>query len=601
MRILIALWFLVALVRAADLTADLTPLVPQSRPAAPEWVEVKLTKRGSGLREGALEFEMRGDGATLYRYRTHDLALTAGTQRFRFLLPAASFTYPPVVRHWRLRFLERDRSIDLGDFASPPRMNAARSLVLGVVRGTGGGTPGWQALRLERFAPAPTDQIGRASFSTTPLFLDPDDLPVDPLGYCAFDALLLDGDALSRLREKSRTALARWIHAGGSLAVIAPTGLDDTHLAFLNELGAPDSRWREVTQPLTGVMTARANFGRLVVAADPPPEELPAEWRHAAGFLWKLRAAPLRTLARAPQWAESDIDRSRRDWGDFSAGNSLSDLLISALMPEGIRPLPIRVLWGIALGFLVAIGPLEWWVLGALRRRRLTWVVFPCVAFGFTALTVALARGYLGSSLQRGELIITDLGADGHAVRQTRIELTLPAREGDLVTDAEHALFVSIGTRTDRDSTSPAQFAGQFPARYRTLLEGRQWSPVLTRSTSFAPREDDSGLTWHAPTKTLPAGFAATVRGKSRAVLDIFCHGRQRSSESGVIDLEWRKNMVIAQRTGAFATLASAAPTGSPFLEDLACLDNDSDDTSIILAATREGSTIRIWRHIFLH
>src|SRR5688572_3936198 len=121
MKVLVALVALTAIATAADLAAEFTPLISPARPAAPEWVEVKLTARGTGVREGALEFALHADGVLLYRYRTHDLALTAGAQSFRFLLPAASLAYPPVVRKWRLHFVEKERTIDLGEFSSTPR------------------------------------------------------------------------------------------------------------------------------------------------------------------------------------------------------------------------------------------------------------------------------------------------------------------------------------------------------------------------------------------------------------------------------------------------------------------------------------------------
>ncbi len=583
---------------AADLTAELTPLVAQPRPAAPEWVEVKLTSRGSALREGALEFELHSGIEPIYRYRTHDLALTAGTQRIRFLLPASPLIGASPGRHWRLSFVARERTIALGEFASTPRLHTGRSLVLGVVRGVASGDPAtWQALRIERLASA-SDSV----LATAPVFLDPDDLPTDPLGYCAFDALLLEGDALSRLREKPRAALARWVHAGGSLAIVAPRGIDETHLAFLNALAAPDPHWRPLTQPIAAIATARANFGRLIVAAEPPPTTLPAEWRQAAGFLWKLRATPLRTLTSTERWADSDIDRRQLQWGDFSSSSSLVEPIIPMLLPSSIRPLPPAVLWTILAGFLVAVGPLDWFVLGRFRRRRLTWLVFPCIAIGCAALTVALARRYLGTTGHSASLIVTDIGADGTVVRETRLRLTLPASEGELATSVEAGLCSPVFTQHDHRGTAPlARFAGQFPARYRLTQPGRQWSPAITRTTSFAPAEDTSGIVWREPPIPVPGDFLPSLRGKTHAGLDVFRRGDRRSIESGLIELDWRKHSVFAPERGAFCVLSGVAPTGSPFLEDLACLDEKADDRSLILAITREGADIHLWRRLFLH
>jgi len=133
---------------AAELTADFAPLVAQPRPGSPEWVELKLSTRTGAVRSGVLEIEARSSGAPLYRYRTHELAIT-GSQRFRFLLPPN----PAYVadRAWRLRFIDGERAEPLGDFSAPPSLNRGRALVLGIVRGTGesASTSRWHALRLE--------------------------------------------------------------------------------------------------------------------------------------------------------------------------------------------------------------------------------------------------------------------------------------------------------------------------------------------------------------------------------------------------------------------------------------------------------------------
>ncbi len=583
----------------ADLTARLTPLTPQGRHGAPEWVTVELTAAGTGLLEGALDFELRVEGEKIYRYRSRELALAAGTQQLRFLLPAASRDYQGPMRTWKLRFIESARTIELGEFSSLPRLASSRSLVLGVVRnGVARETPTWQALRLERLAPPAQNSSRLQAPTTTPVFLDPDDLPTDPAGYCAFDAVLLDGDALSHTREKARAALARWVHAGGSLVAIAPTGLEDAHLAFLNQLGAADPHWRPVSAAFTGVLTARANFGRLVVTAEPPPEELSAEWRQAAASLWKLRGAPFRALASAPSWQEYHVDSRESSSGNYYT--SISRALVSMLVPHRFRPLPVAVLWIVSAAFLIVVGPLDWWLLGTLRRRRWTWITFPCTAVAFTLLTIALARHFLGGARGRGELVVTDLGTDGQVVRQTRIDLSVPVSEGDVSAGINGSIGVPLKVDSSFE-TDPPRYDGSFPSRYQLTMEGRQWTPVLWRTTTFEPTKDTSGIAWRAPDELLPHGFNKSLRGTSRAVFDTFSHGRQRSTDSGFPSPAWYRNLVIAPRQGSFVLLGSCAPTGSPFLEDLVCLDNDSTDTSVVVALHEEGSTIHVWRHLFLH
>jgi len=437
------------------------------------------------------------------------------------------------------------------------------------------------------------------------VFLDADDLPADPLGYCAFDAVLLEGGALAQLREKPRTALARWVHAGGSLAVFAPRGLHEPHIAFLNELGAPDPRWEPVALPLRGVKLARADLGRLLLAAELPPETLPPEWRQASGALWKLRSRPLARLATAEQWDASDIDSRHVNRADFNSSAALANSLTTSLLPNDLRTLPLGALVAILGGFLLAIGPLDWLALGALRKRRLTWIAFPCAALGCTALTVALARGFLGDTTRTGQLVITDLGVDGRVVRETRFQLTLPAREGELSIAIESALSAALQTGTDREPPA-LRFAGQFPARYQLARPGRQWAPAITRTTSLEPREDESGIRWSsfggasfdAPSRT---AYFDRLRAGQPFTFDLYWKGEQRLSEQGPLANNEREQLTITPARGLFALLARGAPSGSALAEDCPVREVDAPDESLVVATRRDGSTIHLWRHLFLH
>src|SRR5688572_21908561 len=81
--------FLAANAEAAEsLSAELTSVATQPRAGAPMWVELKLTSKSARLREGKLEFTHRVLGLPQWNYLTHELALTGGTQAYRFLLPA---------------------------------------------------------------------------------------------------------------------------------------------------------------------------------------------------------------------------------------------------------------------------------------------------------------------------------------------------------------------------------------------------------------------------------------------------------------------------------------------------------------------------------
>src|SRR5687768_2757623 len=77
--------FLAAKAKAAELlVAELTSVATQPRAGAPMWVELKLTSKSARLREGNLEFTHRVLGEPQWNYLTQELAITGGTQTYRF-------------------------------------------------------------------------------------------------------------------------------------------------------------------------------------------------------------------------------------------------------------------------------------------------------------------------------------------------------------------------------------------------------------------------------------------------------------------------------------------------------------------------------------
>jgi hypothetical protein len=149
---------------APPLRAAVNELTPRPRGSAPEWIEVVLSSRSTAIREGALELAMTEWESPSYRFRTHDLVINSGEQRFRFLLPAASASGINSNRTVRLRFIEKDETTLLGDFPLGFSQRTGTAQVIAVVRPafrSGSQThPMWQALRIERIVPA--EQMGRA-------------------------------------------------------------------------------------------------------------------------------------------------------------------------------------------------------------------------------------------------------------------------------------------------------------------------------------------------------------------------------------------------------------------------------------------------------
>ena len=71
--------------------------------------------------------------------------------------------------------------------------------------------------------------------------LTPEDMPVQALGYGAFDAVLLDAAALDQLQQRQVDALGKWLRAGGRVGVLggdaARLGKDWALHTFTSENG----------------------------------------------------------------------------------------------------------------------------------------------------------------------------------------------------------------------------------------------------------------------------------------------------------------------------------------------------------------------------
>jgi hypothetical protein len=599
-----------------DLKATINELAPRSRRAAPEWIEVSLSSRSNAIREGALEFTMTEWGQTIYRYRTHDLVINSGDQSFRFLLPSSTATSSGSNPILELRLIEKSRTTEIGVFPLTTRQRDARAQVIAVIRPefrqVGSETyPIWQALRLERLAPKEEG----LNFDTTPVFLAPSDVPNDPLGFCAFNLVLIESDAFGSMREKARAALGQWVSAGGSLCVMANDGLDPQQVDAINSLAGGDPRWKPIRVDNAGraqvpndLALARVNFGRLAVAAKLPeeiPDQVPPTWRKISAFLWKMCADQAAIVEAEGKWNLQTKGQGQRN------SFAIPGLPMNELMPRSVRVVPLWILASLIGLLLILVGPGDWFFLGKLKRRRLTWLLFPLVALLITAATVFAVQRYMGSTSHRRSLIISDIGVSGRVIRETRIDLDLPAREGTAVTPSANTLRVPVATEshfshgiTDEDWDG-IQFRGQYPARYDYIRPLRQWTPIMMRSTTIADAADTSGIKWEGLDPKRIAGrwtglLAPEISPGVPCGLDLFVRGAERTSGDGPLS-SWRQSITTMPMNGLGALLTQESPNGFAGLNDLPVMQSRDPYCTLLVAARIEGENIHIWRRLHLH
>ena len=475
-------------------------IMPLARSQSPQTFDVEIACDSHELFQGRLELKIYLGNRLLHDFLSHELAVTAGGQRFRIMLPPLVVRTEKTPLAARGRFVMERQAIDLGDenvLVVPATWK--RSLVIAVVQPqelllpqAKGGMA--DSLRFEQFNP-----FGTLSFSsqaemqkdllTYPARLNPEDLPATGLGYASFDLLLLEGEGFQRLRPKQLSAIGNWTAAGGSL-VVAPYGkMSADHVDFLNRLAGSNSGAAgethtgpaayslnaegrlEIGERMSGsgVKFARltSGLGRALIIherLDPDVDFGTSEWKAAVAFLWKVRDAQIEPILRNGVWNFPTLHRPVGAFRPYAPQrDQLPRDIRQLLLPERIEGVPLWVVVIILSLYLVVIAPGDYFLLGRLNSRKYTWVFFVLISAAFTGGAVLIAESYMGHSDYRTSLVFADLadcndstGYDSNGddsnqsarlARVSRFEMLFSATQRLVEIPVRNALYVDI---TDR-------------------------------------------------------------------------------------------------------------------------------------------------------
>jgi hypothetical protein len=531
------------------------------------------------------------------------------------------------------------------------------------------------------------------------------DLPEDPLGYCAFDVVLLSDGGLAQMSEEQLRGLGIWVRAGGSLCVLAAEPLQGRHLNFLRTvmkqgLGSEsdlmqdaDGRLSFVDGATDRVVMSHYGLGRAVLL--PRQEDLTALLSQPLmngkllGFLWKLRQdSILRTEASASflndlnlvrmwfpeakqddsgifmettpsmwveglgrvEWTERDgryyVDPSsiRSVYRGFrlnpDAGLSLPEIE-NGMLPSDVAMVPTEVIALILIGYVLMIGPVDYFVLGWLQLRKYTWVVFPLVTACFTFLTIVVAHAYMSSDLKEGVMVITDLGEAGTPVRQTTLQTLFYDHREDVQQAYRRALVVQANTGMQqadfrrqmvRPADKPLYYSGTFPQAFEAVQEVQQWSPVTLRTTTLEPEEVNvPGIDWEDTSLVSTTEGIARLSGSLRAIsagaegqyfgfvmhsgsiqrltYELQDPGVQLSggesqqwvaSSLGMIDAAESLPTQVTANRGIFSIVSQLSPQGSSHLEDLAMSDASNPEEYVLVIGRVRPGKVDVFRRRYV-
>jgi len=285
-----------------------------------------------------------------------------------------------------------------------------------------------------------------------------------------------------------------------------------------------------------------------------------------------------------------------------------------SLLPKTVHIIPPSVVFALLAAFVFLIGPVDWWVLGRIRARRFTWLLFPAVTVGVTAITMKLARHYLGEDAHRGAVVLTDLAPDGRLVRETRLDLLLPPERSIQTLELQHAFCVPVERRgiplsgdvSDPERNTGVSFKGSFPARFALSQPVQQWAPALTRQTRIGGGEDTSKVRWDNFRREMMENVGAgeveqALAGDSGCRIAVISPLRMTAIESELIKGQFLDALTYAPLQGGTAYLSHLSPSGSASLNDLGCIERDDSQSSLVIAVRRDGPNLHVWRRLYFH
>ena len=478
MALVIALCVSAALGTAEEppkLEASVRALAASLRDHAPIPVQVRLTWRGKGLLEGRLLYRMHEQGHHAMTLTGPELVVQPGERTIDVLLPS----YPAHRVH---ELLTLDVTLD----SNQGRFDCGSAIlgmdITGAFHGSGMYVTGGViddpvardlASELDLVNILKREERQRLSmqigckFGAVPV----DMLPRNTLAYCAWDVVVIGEAGFSRIEAADLRALMRWVEAGGVAVVVPPSELQPHQRDALTAMRAAP----RAADDRAALGLRHYGAGRVVlVEGDPRAVDLGPARR----FIWYVEhEKQFAAWASEEQW-------QRIDPSDVSLGVTRRSL--NQLMPERVELVPLWMLITILVVFVALIGPVDWLVLGALRRRVWTWVAFPLVAVLVTWFTLALSESFLGSEDHDSALIVADIGPGGQVYRTDRSELYFrsSAASIDRVSKGGLVSTLTTGMTSDGDdlvSDGIAEYRGMAGQELAFTLRLRKWTPVMVR------------------------------------------------------------------------------------------------------------------------
>jgi hypothetical protein len=307
-----------------------------------------------------------------------------------------------------------------------------------------------QSTALDSFA-----AVHPGSIAARVVHLHADEIAESPIPLRAFDILAIDDFATDSLTTGQRTAITDFVRAGGDLLLgtgaawrktlaglppaILPMTVSGTTTLSTDLLGGsrvelasgtmtPGNVWLAAgSQPLLLERTVGA--GTVTMATFDWNQEPVAGWSGTGSLLRQLIARATFGVGGSSQNFANGM-AGLANFGSQPSISAKSGALTSVLANlPGLNLPSLELTGGLVLLYVLLVGPVNYFVLGAMRRRALAWVTVPLIAV--VAAGGAYGAGLLtkGRSVQANQVTILHLQAGwDHAYQETYTGIMAPAR-----------------------------------------------------------------------------------------------------------------------------------------------------------------------------
>ncbi|MFK7776901.1 MAG: hypothetical protein QM501_02105 [Gimesia sp.] len=518
----------------------------------------------TGLLEGHFLVTAFEDEKKYGQFRSHDVALHSGFHEIPMILPPIDVTNPFGEIKLKLTFVSKQKRYDFkNDYTLHVGRRFQRVFTVGVcdpfdIRFSPKIQQFIDDLKFDSISPEepitldtnlivshlPNLNLGKnQSFSlnanTFSIQIHPPEFPQLPIDCHQYDVLVITSRGFDLLKSRHLKAIHQWVRSGGSVCVMISSSLEQHQLQFLNDLLEEQKATPFLINPEgkiefaqdQKVILQRTGWGRSVILQTESFERenlSPDDLSNIPFFLWKLRKSQREYYEEEKKWDHvelakvflQDMKTQRNAYQNSYAFNEMLSLnykpmlnggaVVTSLMPTSIRIVPPWIIMWVLVGYVLIIGPGEYYILGQFRIRRFTWITFPLISIGFALLAFLISDYYMQSSYERKTLTILDLDAQGIPVKENQIELLFTGSYKNIETPIKSGLFTALNHRelgqalnymmyrqnVNTEFVGAPYYSGSIPTQYSVFQMMPQWTPQLNRIIHNYPAELKTNFDW---------------------------------------------------------------------------------------------------------